>query len=108
VLEAQCDFVLIIGSDFENEESAFEVDLNAQIAKNLGAPVIIVSRGDKEEVSDVQNVVRVAYDTFTNIGCEVMGVIVNRTTPENFETLQHHVVRRDRERAYFRLRAPSR
>lgn len=87
-LEEQYDFILIIGSDFENEESAFEVELNAQIAKNLGAPVLIVSRGDKEDVSDIQNVVRVAYDTFTNIGCEVMGVIVNRTAPENFDELR--------------------
>ena len=87
-LESRFDFILIIGSDFENEESAFEVDLNAQIAKNLGAPVLIVSRGDKEEISDVQNVVRVAYDTFKNTGCEVVGVIVNRTDPEKLEALQ--------------------
>lgn len=87
-LESRFDFILIIGSDFENEESAFEVGLNAQIAKNLGAPVLIVSRGDKDEISDVQNVVRVAYDTFTNIGCEVVGIIVNRTDPANVETLQ--------------------
>ncbi len=87
-LESQFDFILIIGSDFENEESAFEVELNAQIAKNLGAPVLIVSRGDKEEISDVQNVVRVAYDTFTNIGCEVVGVIVNRTDPEKLDALR--------------------
>ncbi len=87
-LESKFDFILIIGSDFENEESAFEVELNAQIAKNLGAPVLIVSRGDKEEISDVQNVVRVAYDTFTNIGCEVVGVIVNRTDPEKLDALR--------------------
>ena len=87
-LESRFDFILIIGSDFENEESAFEVDLNAQIAKNLGAPVLIVSRGDKEEISDVQNVVRVAYDTFKNTGCEVVGVIVNRTDPEKLDALQ--------------------
>ena len=87
-IESRFDFMLIIGSDFENEESAFEVELNAQIAKNLGAPVLIVSRGDKKELSDVQNVVRVAYDTFTNIGCEVIGIIANRTDPDNLEVLQ--------------------
>ena len=84
-LEAQFDFIIIIGSDFEGEESAFEVDLNAQIAKNLGSPVLIVSRGDKREVSDVQNAVRVAYDAFINIGCEVVGVVVNRTDPEHVD-----------------------
>ena len=45
-LEAQFDFIIIIGSDFEGEESSFEVDLNAQIARNLGSPVLIVARGD--------------------------------------------------------------
>jgi phosphate acetyltransferase len=30
----------------------------------------------------------VAYDTFTNAGCEVVGIIVNRTEPKNLETLQ--------------------
>ncbi len=87
-LESRYDFILIIGSDFEHEESAFEVDLNAQIAKNLGAPVLIVSRGDKPEISDVQNVVRVSYDAFTNIGCEVVGVIVNRADLENLDALR--------------------
>ncbi|HLF90881.1 MAG TPA: phosphate acetyltransferase, partial [Anaerolineales bacterium] len=88
ILEARFDFILIIGSDFEGEESAFEVDLNAQIAKNLGAPVLIVSRGDKREVSDVQNVVRVAYDAFIHTGCEVVGVIVNRADPSKLDALK--------------------
>ena len=87
-LEARFDFILIIGSDFEGEEIAFEVDLNAQIAKNLGAPVLIVSRGDKREVSDVQNVVRVAYDAFIHTGCEVVGVIVNRADPAKLDALK--------------------
>jgi len=87
-LEAQFDFILIIGSDFESEESAFEVDLNAQIAKNLGTPVLIVSRGDRRKVSDVQNAIRVSYDAFINAGCEVAGLIVNRVDPENLDELR--------------------
>ncbi|MCB0159486.1 MAG: AAA family ATPase, partial [Caldilineaceae bacterium] len=42
-LESRCDFVLCIGSDFEGEGTAFEFDLNAEIARNLGAPVLVVS-----------------------------------------------------------------
>ena len=86
-LEAQFDFIIIIGSDFEGEESSFEVDLNAQIARNLGSPVLIVARGDKREVADVQNAVRVAYDAFIHTGCEVVGVIVNRADPNHLEQL---------------------
>ena len=59
-LESLFDFILIIGSDFESEESAFEVDLNAQIARNLGSPVLIVSRGDRRHVTDVQNTFKCA------------------------------------------------
>jgi phosphate acetyltransferase len=87
-IEARFDFILIIGSDFESEESAFEVDLNAQIARNLGAPVLIVSRGDQRSAGDVQNVLRVASDTFTQAGCQVAGLIVNRTDPAIQEALQ--------------------
>ena len=87
-LESLFDFILIIGSDFESEESAFEVDLNAQIARNLGSPVLIVSRGDRRHVTDVQNTFRGAYDTYINAGCEVLGLIVNRVDPENLETLK--------------------
>ncbi|MEP6896676.1 MAG: AAA family ATPase, partial [Chloroflexota bacterium] len=87
-LEAQFDFILIIGSDFESEDSAFEVNLNAQIAKNLGAPVLIVSRGDKRQVAEVLNVVRVADDAFVHAGCEVVGLIVNRADPSNLEALR--------------------
>ena len=87
-LESQFDFILIIGSDFESEESAFEVDLNAQIARNLGSPVLIVSRGDRRQVTDVQNAFRAAYDTYINAGCEVLGLIVNRVDPENLDTLK--------------------
>ena len=88
VLEARFDFIIIIGSDFESEESAFEVDLNAQIARNLGAPVLIVSRGDRRSAGDVQNVLRVASDTFTQAGCQVAGVIVNRTDSANLDALR--------------------
>ena len=87
-LEARFDFILIIGSDFESEESAFEIDLNAQIARNLGAPVLIVSRGDRRTASDVQTVVRVAADTFSQAGCQVAGVIVNRTDPAIMDELK--------------------
>ncbi|HUF38022.1 MAG TPA: phosphate acetyltransferase [Anaerolineales bacterium] len=87
-LEDRFDFILIIGSDFESEESAFEVDLNAQIARNLGAPVLIVSRGDRRSAADVHNVVRVAADAFTQAGCQVAGAIVNRVDPEILDDLR--------------------
>lgn len=81
-LEQQCDFILCIGSDFEGPESVIEFDINAQIAKNLGCPVLIVARGDRREVPEAVNSVQLTLDTFANLGCDVAGIIVNRANPE--------------------------
>lgn len=40
-LERQCDFILIEGTDFLGHVSALEFDLNALIARNLSAPMLI-------------------------------------------------------------------
>lgn len=38
-LETQCDFILCIGSDFEGGGSPAEFNVNAEVARNLNAPV---------------------------------------------------------------------
>jgi phosphate acetyltransferase len=43
-LENAYDFVLCLGSDFAPGSAAFEFDLNAELAANLGAPVLLVSK----------------------------------------------------------------
>jgi len=68
-LEAKCDFMLCIGSDIESQEVAFEIDINAQVAKNLGCPVLIVTRGDRRSPGEVQNGLRVTIDNFEEMGC---------------------------------------
>ena len=40
-LEENYDFVLCEGTDFEGSTSAFEFDINADIANNLGCPVVL-------------------------------------------------------------------
>jgi phosphate acetyltransferase len=86
-LEAKCDFILCIGSDIEGQEVAFEVDINAQVAKNLGCPVLIVSRGDQRTPAEVQNGLRVTIDSFREMGCHILGAIINRVPEEHVESL---------------------
>lgn len=80
-LEACCDFVVCIGSDFEGEGAAFEFDYNAVIAKSLGTPVLIVASGMGQEVEGVVDEVQTGIDAFCERGCQVMGAIVNRANP---------------------------
>lgn len=48
-VEAQCDAVVIIGSDYTDVGSPAELAYNARIAANLGAPVLLVLGGRAQQ-----------------------------------------------------------
>jgi phosphate acetyltransferase len=79
-LEAGCDFVLCEGSDFGGSAPALEFGRNADLANELGAPVLVVVRGN--EPDEVPDAVRNARSALANKGCELHGVVVNRIPPE--------------------------
>lgn len=81
-LEAECDFVLCIGSDFEEGGSAVEFDVNAEIAHNLGSPVLLVISGAHQTIDEIVNEVKITSEAFKENSCQILGVIVNRTDPD--------------------------
>jgi phosphate acetyltransferase len=81
-LESLCDFVVCIGSDFAGEGSALEFDFNAEVARNLGAPVIIVSGGVGRNVNTIVGVIHAMRDAYVERGCEVIGAVANRVDSE--------------------------
>ena len=48
-LESRCDFVLCEGTDFTRVSSAFEFEFNADVANNLGSPVLAMVSGAIDE-----------------------------------------------------------
>ncbi|MCU1442715.1 MAG: phosphate acetyltransferase, partial [Cryobacterium sp.] len=50
-VEAQCDAVVIVGSDYTDVGSPTELSYNARIAVNLGAPVLLVLSGRSGQAS---------------------------------------------------------
>jgi phosphate acetyltransferase len=48
-LESSCDFVLCEGTDFTGAAPALDFGLNADLANELGAPVLVVVRGGEPE-----------------------------------------------------------
>ena len=80
-LEAQCDFVLCIGSDFVGEGSAFEFDVNADIAKNLGCPVLIVGHAANRTTQQAISPVLLALEAFIKKECHILGIFINRADP---------------------------
>jgi phosphate acetyltransferase len=87
-LEEKCDFVLCIGSDFESGGSAVEFNYNADIARNLGSPVFLVTSGAGQNVDEIINEIKIALEAFEEAGCQILGVVVNRTDPDLIDDVQ--------------------
>jgi phosphate acetyltransferase len=84
-LEETHDFTIIDGSDFVGDGTAFEVDTNINIAKNLGAPAIIVVSGENKTTSQVINSVLTVWHNFESREVQVIGIIVNKVKPEQVD-----------------------
>jgi phosphate acetyltransferase len=84
-LEEGCDFVLCEGTDFTSATSALDYGLNADLANELGAPVLVVVRGGTAEQTVAS--VRAARNSLAHKGCTTFGVVVNRVPPDVVEEL---------------------
>lgn len=82
-LRERYDFVLCVGTDFTGPSPAVELDLNAELAANLGAPVIQVLSGHGRAPEAVTTALREGTTVLTEHGCEVLATIVNRAGPEH-------------------------
>ncbi|MBI4806863.1 MAG: phosphate acetyltransferase [Desulfovibrio sp.] len=80
-LESHYDFVLCEGTDFVGGDSAFEFDINAEIASNLGCPVILVANGHDKPADKLVAATQIAIDTFAEKNLDIFATIVNRVDP---------------------------
>ena len=77
-LEENHSFVLCEGSDFLGKDSAFEFELNADIAATLDEPVLIISSGQAKTSQQIINSANLTLDLMRAKGLDVVAVIVNR------------------------------
>jgi phosphate acetyltransferase len=84
-LEADCDFVLCEGTDFTGAAPALDFGLNADLANELGAPVLVVVRGGEPQQTAAS--VRAALGGLETKGCAVFGVVVNRVPPDQMDAV---------------------
>ena len=94
-VEAQCDSVVIVGSDYTDVASPAELSYNARIAANLGAPVLLVLGGRDQQGRAEQlgtstartpaAVGQIAASALAELQAEraeLFAVIVNRADPD--------------------------
>lgn len=79
-LEENYDFTVIEGSDFRGEGTAFEFEYNISIAKNLGAPAIIVTSGENKTTAQIINFALNVLRSFEAREVQVLSIIVNKVS----------------------------
>ena len=81
-LKADFDFVLCDGTDFRGKDSAFEAAINADIAANLGAPVLLIASGRKKTVAELVRLTQSSVDSLVEKNVDIMACIINKA-PED-------------------------
>jgi phosphate acetyltransferase len=77
----QCDAVVIVGSDFTDVASPAEFSVNARIAVNLGAPVLLAVRAKGRSADDVVHVVKMCLAELDAQHAHTAAVVANRCEP---------------------------
>ncbi len=81
-LQEANDFVIVEGSDLIGRSTNLEFDDNISIAKNLGIPVILVVKGEGENIQEIVAPAVSTFKSFLDEGVQVLTVIVNKVGPE--------------------------
>jgi phosphate acetyltransferase len=82
-LQEMCDFVLCEGTDFASSTAAFELDINAEISKNLGSTVLLVANAHPRTIDQTLRSIELALDSLNDKGCYTIATIVNRLDPKD-------------------------
>ena len=95
-IEARCDAVVVIGSDFTDVSSPTELGYNARIAANLGTPVLLVLGGrvgqglgerlgqaEPRPADDLRQLAEIAQTELKVEHAALLAVIVNRADADH-------------------------
>lgn len=86
-----CDMVVIVGSDYSELGQAtrpVELSVNARIAVNLGAPVLLTVSGKGRTAEEVASVVDVCLAELTAQHAHTVAVVANRCEPAELEAVR--------------------
>jgi phosphate acetyltransferase len=87
-LRSQCDFVLCAGTDYSGAAHTLEFDFNADMANNLGCPVVPVVRGKDRSTQQVVGAAVGFLASLHERDCDVIAVVVNRVNPDQTQAVK--------------------
>ena len=89
--EEKVDFVLIEGTNYEGVTTWFEFDTNAEMARNLAAPVLNIVKGQDRTTDEIVASAVMSKEHFEERGCDLSAVIVNMVDPERLEEIRQEL-----------------
>jgi phosphate acetyltransferase len=75
---AQCDAVVVVGTDYTDVSAPTEFSYNARIAANLGAPVLLVLNGSGRSPAELRTMTTMAVGELKTQHGTLFAVIANR------------------------------
>jgi phosphate acetyltransferase len=90
-LERKCKFILCEGTDFTDVGSAFEFDFNADVANNLGTPILTIVNGRNKTADETVDAMQVARESFEEKGCTILATIINRVAADRLPAVKDHL-----------------
>ncbi|HJO55470.1 MAG TPA: phosphate acetyltransferase [Candidatus Scalindua sp.] len=81
-VEKNKNIVIIDGTDYLGMKTTLEFDINADIANNLNAGIILIEDGNGKSIDEIFSGVLTGKDSFDEQSCDFLGVIVNKIEPE--------------------------
>lgn len=79
-LAEQYDMVVCEGTDFLGKDAAFELELNAEIAANLGCAVLVITNGNGKHADEIHDSTQLIIDQLQGNGLDILAMIINRAT----------------------------
>jgi len=77
--------VIIEGTDYMSATAALEFDINAELAKNLNADVLLIASAAGKTFDELTGSIIECADSFREMGCNLLGTIINRTESAHIE-----------------------
>jgi phosphate acetyltransferase len=87
-LEESHDFVVVEGTSFDGDASSFEFDSNVDIAKNLGIPLILITKGDSSSPEEIGNSILSTYQVVNDKEVQVLAIVANKINALDVEKLK--------------------
>jgi phosphate acetyltransferase len=90
-MEAECDLVVCVGSDFTDPAGALEFDFNAKVANNLGCAVLPVVKGRDRDMEQVVSAAQGLLEQLEERQCQILGLVANRVPAQLVDVVEREL-----------------